>query len=32
MIDRDEHFRFSYEDWNELRAMFAAALVKNKLA
>jgi hypothetical protein len=31
-VDRDEHFRFSYEDWNELRAMFAAALVKNKLA
>jgi|694.fasta_scaffold72391_4 hypothetical protein len=31
-VDRDEHFRFSYEDWINLRAMFAAALVKNNLA
>jgi hypothetical protein len=30
--NRDEHFRFSHNDWNELRAMFATALVKNKLA
>ena len=30
--DKDEHFRFSNDDWIELRAIFAAALVKNKLA
>jgi hypothetical protein len=29
---RDDHFRFSYDDWHELRTLFAAALVKNKLA
>jgi hypothetical protein len=30
--DKDDHFRFSYEDWDDLRSMFAAALIKNNLA